>query len=407
MFSLVWIMPPRVMTLSAGRPAAASRGGGTGRRVGSEGRRAREPRRRNVEPTGEPKGQGNDERVKVNEGVDRVPDFSTIIAQQLQNLLPTILAQVGNQGSNQGDNMNRNGNVVNEDIYGNVRNVSIHTQSCEVAIGMTWYDFKVLIREEFFPSNEMQKLETELWNHAMVRVGHAVYTDRFYELDRLIPHLVNPENKRIKRYVYGLAPQIHRMVVATEPTTIQIVVLKAGVLTDKAIRNGSIKKNPKKRGNGGDPTSGQLVEIDKAIRGCKLEIEGHVFDINLIPLGSGSFDVIIGMDWLSNHKAEIICHKKVVRIPLPDGKVLRVIGERPDEKVRHLVSAKAKEQKQEEIVVVRDYPEVFPNDLSGFTPSREIEFRIELVLGAIPVVKSPYRLAPFEMEELSGQLKEL
>ncbi|GJZ04948.1 putative reverse transcriptase domain-containing protein [Tanacetum coccineum] len=153
--------------------------------------------------------------------------------------------------------------------------------------------------------------------------------------------------------------------------------------------------------------SGQLVEIDKVIKGCKLEIEGHVFDINLIPFGSGSFDMIVGMDWLSNHKAEVICHEKVVRIPLPDGKVLRVIGERPKEKMRHLRSAKTKEQKQEEIVVVRDYPKVFSDDLLGLPPSQEIEFWIELVPGAIPVVKYPYRLAPSEMEELSGQLKEL
>ncbi|GJY43121.1 reverse transcriptase domain-containing protein [Tanacetum coccineum] len=103
--------------------------------------------------------------------------------------------------------------------------------------------------------------------------------------------------------------------------------------------------------------SGQLVEIDKVIKGCKLEIEGHVFDIDLIPFGHGSFDVIIGMDWLSNHKAEIICHEKVVRIPLLDGK--------------------------------------------------EIEFRIELIPRATPVTKSPYRLAPSELEELAGQLKEL
>nr|GEX59906.1 hypothetical protein [Tanacetum cinerariifolium] len=75
--------------------------------------------------------------------------------------------------------------------------------------------------------------------------------------------------------------------------------------------------------------SGQLVEIDKVIKGCKLEIEGHVFDINLIPFGSWSFDMIIGMDWFSNHKAKITCHEKVVRISLPEGKVLRVIGERP------------------------------------------------------------------------------
>ncbi|GJR76099.1 putative reverse transcriptase domain-containing protein [Tanacetum coccineum] len=114
--------------------------------------------------------------------------------------------------------------------------------------------------------------------------------------------------------------------------------------------------------------SGQLIKIDKVIRGCKLEIEGHVFDINLIPFGSGSFDVIIGMDWLSDHKAEIICHEKVVRIPLLDGKVLRVIGEKPKEKMRQLMSAKAKEKKQEEIVVVKDFTKVLPDDLSGLPP---------------------------------------
>ncbi|GJZ15209.1 putative reverse transcriptase domain-containing protein [Tanacetum coccineum] len=187
--------------------------------------------------------------------------------------------------------------------------------------------------------------------------------------------------------------------------------MKDGVLTDEAIRNGSNKKNPKKKGNGGEPikdrnvrddnkrsrtvhafamtlfdssadysfvfttfipllgrepsdlgfsyeieiASGQLVEIDKVIKGCKLEIDGYVFDINLIPFGSGSFDVIIGIDWLSDHKAEIISHEKVVRIPLLDVKVLRMLGERPKEKVRYLMSDKAKEQKQEEIVIVRDF----------------------------------------------------
>ncbi|GKB57928.1 hypothetical protein Tco_0914114 [Tanacetum coccineum] len=116
-------MPTRVMTRTAGRPAAAPRGGGTGGRVGREGRRVREPRRRKVEPTSKPKGQGYDQGVEVNDGVDGVPDFSTIIAQQLQNLLPTMLAQVGNQGSNQGDNKNQSGTAINDNIQGDVRNV--------------------------------------------------------------------------------------------------------------------------------------------------------------------------------------------------------------------------------------------------------------------------------------------
>ncbi|GKF43097.1 putative reverse transcriptase domain-containing protein, partial [Tanacetum coccineum] len=149
--------------------------------------------------------------------------------------------------------------------------------------------------------------------------------------------------------------------------------------------------------------SRQLVEIDMVSKGCKLEIEGHVFNIDLIPFGHRSFDVIIGMDWLSNYKAKIICHEKVVRIPLPDGKVLRVLGERPKEKARLLMSAKASDKKQEEIIVVRDFPKVFSDDLSGLLPIREIE----LIPEEIPVAKSPYRLAPSELEELLGQLKEL
>ncbi|GKC00440.1 hypothetical protein Tco_0986576 [Tanacetum coccineum] len=118
-------MPPRVMTQSVGRPAAAPRGGETGGRVGREGRRVREPRRRKIEPTGEPESQGNDQGVEVNEGVDGVPDFSTIIAHQLRNLLPTMLAQVGNQGSNQGDNRNQSGTSVNDNIQGDVSNVIV------------------------------------------------------------------------------------------------------------------------------------------------------------------------------------------------------------------------------------------------------------------------------------------
>ncbi|GKD16965.1 putative reverse transcriptase domain-containing protein [Tanacetum coccineum] len=82
-----------------------------------------------------------------------------------------------------------------------------------------------------------------------------------------------------------------------------------------------------------DIPSGQLVEISKVIQGFKFKIEGHIFDIDLIPFGHGSFDVIVRMDWLSKHKAEIVCHEKVVRIPLPNGETLRVLGERPEEKL--------------------------------------------------------------------------
>ncbi|GJX41826.1 putative reverse transcriptase domain-containing protein [Tanacetum coccineum] len=77
----------------------------------------------------------------------------------------------------------------------------------------------------------------------MVGAGHAAYTNRFYELARLVHHLVTPETKRIERYIYGLAPQIHRIVAATKPAMIQNAILKAVVLTDEAVRNGSLKRD--------------------------------------------------------------------------------------------------------------------------------------------------------------------
>ncbi|GJS84754.1 putative reverse transcriptase domain-containing protein [Tanacetum coccineum] len=535
-------MPLRMRTRSAGRPAVKSLGGGTGERVNG--------------------------LVKV-EGVEDLGKGGDVV-------LTSWIEKIESVHDMSGCSVDQKVKYTAGSFVGKALtwwNSQIRTLNREVAVSMSWSDFKA---------------------------GHATYTDRFHELARLVPHLVTPESRMIKRYVYGLALQIRWMVAATEPKTIQKAVQISGALTDEAVRNRSIKKVGK-RGNIGEPskdkngrddnkrartgnvfattinpvrrentgtcpkctiynsyhapgglcltcynsncpvhlvrdsrsvprnvnhvnarnptvracyecgstdhvrpafprwnraqelgenhpnqvaannggpshgnqgnqardrafmlgaeearqdlnivtgtftlnnqfattlfdsgadysfvsttfvpllglepidlgfkyeieiTSGQLVEIDKVIKGCKLEIEGHVFDIDLIPFGHESFDVIIGMDWLSNYKAEIICHEKVVKIPLPDGKVLRILGERLEEKARFLMGVK----KQEEIVVVRDFPEVFSDDLSGLSPIREIEFRIELTPGATPVAKSPYRLASSELEELSGQLKEL
>ncbi|GJZ49603.1 putative reverse transcriptase domain-containing protein [Tanacetum coccineum] len=250
----------------------------------------------------------------------------------------------------------------------------------------------------------------------MFGAGHAAYTDRFHELARLVPHLVTPKGKRIERYVYGLASQIQVMVAATEPKTIQKAMQIAGTLIDEALRNGSTKKNPEKRGNGGEPSKDRYVrddnkgfldwkcfcsKTDKPLgesytdcrvaprnvnpvnarnpvartcyeygstdhikSACARLIQAQRPGVNHrllmgvkvagtmgIRQESGSFDVIIGMDWLSDHKAEIICHEKVVRIPLLDGK--------------------------KKIGVLKDFPKVFLDALSGLPPVRESVLEID------------------------------
>nr|GFB80537.1 hypothetical protein [Tanacetum cinerariifolium] len=144
-------------------------------------------------------------------------------------------------------------------------------------------------------------------------------------------------------------------------------------------------------------TDGKAVSTNTILRGCTLALYDHRFKIDLLPTRLESFDVIIGMDWLSYHRAVIDCYEKIVRIPLPNGEILEVQGERPKKDPGSLACIKADEKKLDDILVVRDFPEVFPDDLSGLPPVREIEFRIDMIPGALPVVKSPYRLAPSEM----------
>ncbi|GJW88045.1 putative reverse transcriptase domain-containing protein [Tanacetum coccineum] len=114
----------------------------------------------------------------------------------------------------------------------------------------------------------------------------------------------------------------------------------------------------------------------------------------------GGFDIIIGMNWLSRYDATILCDEKKVRIPF-----LKVKG--GELFLAQVTEQEPKEKRLEDVPVIRDFPEVFPEDLPGLLPPRQVEFRIDLILGAAPVARVPYRLAPSEMKELSKQLQEL
>nr|GEU93188.1 putative reverse transcriptase domain-containing protein [Tanacetum cinerariifolium] len=124
---------------------------------------------------------------------------------------------------------------------------------------------------------------------------------------------------------------------------------------------------------------GQVVSTNIVLRGCTLVLISHVIKIDLLLTRLGSFDVIVGMDWLAYHQTVIDCYEKIFRIPLLNGKILEVQGEKPEKDPRLLSCIKADEKKLEDIRIVRDFPEVFPDDLSALS----------------------------EMIELSNQLKEL
>ncbi|GJX84119.1 putative reverse transcriptase domain-containing protein [Tanacetum coccineum] len=179
---------------------------------------------------------------------------------------------------------------------------------------------------------------------------------------------------------------------------------------------------------------GIISKTNTILRGCTLGLLGHPFNINLILVELGSFDVIIGMDWLANHHAVIVCDEKIVKIPYGD-EVLIVQGDRDKKGEKSKLSIisctktqkyikrgcliflaqvtkketedKSEEKRLKDVPTVRDFLEVFPKDFLGLPPTRQVEFQIDLVPGAAPMARAPYRLAPSELQELSTQLQEL
>ncbi|GJT99131.1 putative reverse transcriptase domain-containing protein [Tanacetum coccineum] len=142
---------------------------------------------------------------------------------------------------------------------------------------------------------------------------------------------------------------------------------------------------------------GRVVSTNTVLKGCTLNLVNHLFKINLMPIELGTFDVIIGMYWLVKRDVVIVCSEKVVRIPYGN-KTLTVESDKGMSRLKVISCIKARKH------IERG---VFPDDLPGLRPSRQVEFRIDLVSGAAPVVRALYKLAPSKMRELSVQLQEL
>ncbi|GKE21095.1 reverse transcriptase domain-containing protein, partial [Tanacetum coccineum] len=160
---------------------------------------------------------------------DSNPDIATIIAQQLQNVF------------------DGNGGAVALTRWIEKMESVFDNSGCTANQRVNWNNFKALLMEEFCPSNKMEKLENEFWNHTMVGANHVAYTDMFHELAKLVPYLVTLESSHIKRYINGLAPQIRGMLRATQATIIQSAILTARIQTDEAVRYRTLTKGNGKR----------------------------------------------------------------------------------------------------------------------------------------------------------------
>nr|GEV05540.1 reverse transcriptase domain-containing protein [Tanacetum cinerariifolium] len=182
----------------------------------------------------------------------------------------------------------------------------------------------------------------------------AAYTHRFQELAVLYNRMVPKEEDRIERYVGGILDNIQGNVMSVELTRLQ-----------------------------------DAIRLANSLMYQKLKV----------------LNVIIGMDWLANNHAMIIYDENIVCIPFGDEILIMEVF--LAQVTKKETEVKSHEKRLEDVPIVQKFPKVFPEDLPELPPARQVEFQIDLVLGAAPVARALYRLAPLKMQELFAQLQEL
>ncbi|GKB36657.1 putative reverse transcriptase domain-containing protein, partial [Tanacetum coccineum] len=385
-------------------------------------------------------------------------EFEELVARRVAEELEA--RDNGGNGNGNGGNGNGNGGNGNE-MEMEMEEMEMETEEMEMEEMEKKMGYHVTIWRTVLDLNEIQKMETELWNLAVKGNDLTAYTQRFQELILLCTRMVPDEEDRVERFIGGLPDNIQGNVIAANPTRLQdaIPAYRRGnnekkrdmlghfptgptsvgciapnisglsweisrVLLVMSVEDpGHFKKDcPKLRnlnsgnqdqnkecevksrtgnqtggnkttarayaigGGGTNPDSnivtdtryaveladGRILETNVVPRGCTLGLLGHPFDIDLMPVELGSFDVIISMDWLAKYHALIICDEKVVRIPYGNEVlIIRVTSKKAEDK--------SEERRLEDVSIVWEFPEVFPEDLPRLPPARQVEFQIDLV----------------------------
>ncbi|GJW14938.1 hypothetical protein Tco_0019071 [Tanacetum coccineum] len=259
---------------------------------------------------------------------------------------------------------------------------------------LTWWNLPMVLAT----------MDKQLQIRSVKEFDITAYTKRFHELVQLCPEMVPSERKKIEAYIRGLTNNIKGTIIRSKPISLNEVVQMAHALMEpKSLSFFS-------------PISSYKRTFEIGMKGpCGLLIR-----VNGLGIG------LLDPDWLVDQDAVIVCGKKVVHIPIKN-KTLVIEGDRGTSRLKiiscikaskyierghqlfvaHVTKKEPKEKRLKDVPVIQDFPEVFPDDLPGLPPPWQVEFKIELVPGAAPVARAPYRLAPSEMKELADQLQEL
>ncbi|GJS26060.1 putative reverse transcriptase domain-containing protein [Tanacetum coccineum] len=351
-------------------------------------------------------------------------------------------------------------------------NVYVRSVTLDTAHATPWSDFKAMFIRKYCLRNEIKKMENELWNLKVKGTNLIAYNQRFQELILLCPEMVPNADRLLKpvdlheeiNMAQGKVLMLASYLTAesVDDTTLTYALLLVTTVERHDIRPKTVKlylvPHTKEDQEAKEDRQAIVYSLcaEAAVKdnnivngtflinnvyalvlfdtgGCTLNLQNHLFEIDLLPIELGSFDVIIGMDWMAEHRAKVVCYEKYIRVSYRND-MLIIQGERSRIKseLRLEVISSIKTQKYinqgcqvfliqmmkeektkiskrriKDVLVVRDFSEVFPKDLPGLPPTRQVEFHIELITGAAPVARAPYHLAPAEIKELAEQLKEL
>ncbi|GKC76991.1 putative reverse transcriptase domain-containing protein, partial [Tanacetum coccineum] len=396
------------------------------------------------------------------------------------------------------------------------------TIGVEAAYTMNWVELMKLMTEVYCPRNEIQKMETELWNLAVKGNDLTAYTQRFQELILLCTRMVPDEEDRVERFIGGLPDNIQGNVIAANPARLQDAIRIANQLMDKKVQGYAARNAENKRRDWRDCgrayTDGTMKKgicwantftankcgctmkdcvlggvetvkrVDSSTRDCRAAIapntqralvgnqqvlfvmsvndQGHFKTGIVLKLrnqnvetdkkqerkqdwnrlegnetsgrayaiwwrGTNLIQVVrLGCFWTSSLYGWVgeiprvdVCDERLgpysfmemrwlyIHIVVARWKTQKYIQKGCQVYLAQVTSKKAEdksEEKQlEDVPIIREFPEVFPEDLHGLPPAQQVEFQIDLVPDAAPIARAPYQLAPAEMQDLSTQLQEL
>ncbi|GJU32213.1 putative reverse transcriptase domain-containing protein [Tanacetum coccineum] len=257
------------------------------------------------------------------------------------------------------------------------------------AYSMTWEVLKKKMTDKYCPQGEIKKLEIELWNLKVKGNDVPTYTERFQELTLICTKFVANETEKVDKYISGLPDNIYGNVKSSRPKTLDETIELANDLMDQKLRtyverkewecivepglkcnHGSlidIALTPLENSYDVELADGKIVGIDTIIRGCSLNFLNHPFNIDLMPVELGSFDIIIGMDWLKSNNGR-------------------------ESRLTIISCSKAQEYMAKRL---------FPEDLPGLPPARPVEFQIDLIPRAAPVARAPMCIDYQELNKIT------